>query len=417
MPLSLAWSLGLLSLGFLLVVAVLYEGAGLWQLHQALRAAKPLRSVRRFGVAAWLQQSYQQLHKKSEHQRDRLLRLLRQLRRMGRAMPDALVVFDAELRIQWLNRNAESLLGLKRSDRGADLLKTFAEPAVQQWLRQADGPMLFGVQAPQQVDAKLSLRKAELKHESLVGLRLLMARDVSAWVASEQIRRDFVANVSHELRTPLTVLRGYLESIDAEDLPEYAPIFEQMQRQTQRMVRIVEDLLTLARLENEATGTTVADQRIGMSLMLQHLVEDAKALSQNANPITLNASACVDLLGDEKDLRSVFANLLSNAVRYTPPGGLITVSFEAHAEGAAFSVRDCGIGIPQQHLHRLTERFYRVSASRSRDSGGTGLGLAIVNHVLMQHQARLEIESEVGRGSCFRCVFPKARLIELNRAF
>ncbi len=224
----------------------------------------------------------------------------------------------------------------------------------------------------------------------------------------EQMRRDFVANVSHELRTPLTVVHGYLDMLDPEEQPDWAPMLTEMQRQTMRMSQLVEDLLTLSRLEAQET---LIEDLVEMRPMLAALRREAEALSQGRHTITVVDTAHLDLTGSLKELHSAFSNLVSNAIRYTPAGGRITVRYETQPDGGvALSVEDSGLGIPATHLPRITERFYRVSNSRSRESGGTGLGLSIVKHVLNRHQARLDIESQVGVGSIFRCRFAPERV-------
>jgi two-component system phosphate regulon sensor histidine kinase PhoR len=221
------------------------------------------------------------------------------------------------------------------------------------------------------------------------------------------MRRDFVANVSHELRTPLTVIHGYLEMLEPTEQPEWAPMLGEMRRQSERMRQLVEDLLTLSRLEAQDVAV---DEDVPMTAMLATLRREAEALSQQRHAISIVDDAGVDLIGSPRELHSAFSNLVSNAVRYTPAGGRIGVRFRREGDGAVLAVEDSGVGIPASHLPRLTERFYRVSTSRSRESGGTGLGLAIVKHVLGLHQARLEITSEVGRGSVFACHFGPDRV-------
>ena len=240
---------------------------------------------------------------------------------------------------------------------------------------------------------------------------LLVVRDVTQLARLEQVRRDFVANVSHELRTPLTVVHGYLDLMEPEDNPEWVPMVDEMRKQSQRMNDLIEDLLTLSRLE---ARDHTADEPVPMPALLVTLRREAEALSQGRHPIEVEDVAGVDLKGSAKELHSAFSNLVSNAVRYTPTGGRVLIRFaRTPAGGAELSVRDSGQGIPAQHLARLTERFYRVSTSRSRESGGTGLGLSIVKHVLNLHQARFEIASEVGKGSTFSCVFGAERVREL----
>ena len=238
---------------------------------------------------------------------------------------------------------------------------------------------------------------------------LVVVRDVTKLMRLEHVRRDFVANVSHELRTPLTVVHGYLDMIEPEDHPDLAVMVEEMRRQSQRMTQLVEDLLTLSRLEAQ---DSLPDENVAMAPMLATLRREAEALSQRRHTIVIQDEANLDLSGSNKELHSAFSNLVANAIRYTPAEGEVRVRFARDPDGgASLSVRDTGYGIPAAHLPRLTERFYRVSTSRSRESGGTGLGLAIAKHVLGLHGARLEIESEVGRGSLFACRFPPERVL------
>jgi two-component system phosphate regulon sensor histidine kinase PhoR len=263
---------------------------------------------------------------------------------------------------------------------------------------------LLDVASPAAPDVRLNLRLIPYSDE----LWLLVARDVTKVMRLEHMRRDFVANVSHELRTPLTVIHGYLEMLDPADQPGWAPMLGEMRRQSERMRQLVEDLLTLSRLEAQ---DAVADEDVPMAAMLATLRREAEALSQQRHAISVVDEAGVDLLGSPRELHSAFSNLVSNAVRYTPAGGSIRIRFAREGDGAVLAVEDSGVGIPASNLPRLTERFYRVSTSRSRESGGTGLGLAIVKHVLGLHQARLDIRSEVGRGSSFACHFGADRVL------
>jgi len=206
------------------------------------------------------------------------------------------------------------------------------------------------------------------------------------------------------------VVHGYLEMLDPAENPDWAPMLAEMQRQSQRMTQLVEDLLTLSRLE---ARETLPEEHVAMAPMLATLRREAEALSQGRHRISVDDGARLDLWGSNKELHSAFSNLVSNAIRYTPAGGEIAVRFSRDGDGGAtLSVRDSGYGIPAAHLPRITERFYRVSTSRSRESGGTGLGLAIVKHVLGLHGARLEISSEVGKGSTFACRFHPERVFQ-----
>jgi two-component system phosphate regulon sensor histidine kinase PhoR len=263
--------------------------------------------------------------------------------------------------------------------------------------------------APSPVDPNIRLNLRLIPYSEQQWL--LVARDISKLMHLEQVRRDFVANVSHELRTPLTVIHGYLEMLDPADMPEWMPMFDEMRRQSARMGQIVEDLLTLSRLEGQEV---LPEETVAMSALLQTLRREGDALSQGRHKILVEDEAGVDLFGSTKELHSAFSNLVSNAVRYTPSGGTVRIRFSRESadggEGAVLAVHDTGYGIPAQHLPRITERFYRVSTSRSRETGGTGLGLSIVKHVLALHQARLEIQSEVGQGSVFSIHFGPARV-------
>ena len=293
----------------------------------------------------------------------------------------------------------------------ADLLRW--SPAALAWLAQGGDEPLNGIAAPVAAGADSSSAPRRLGFR-LVGYRdegeqLLIVRDISQSMRLEQMRRDFVANVSHELRTPLTVLHGYLDLIDPADSPQLAPMLEEMRSQTLRMTRLVEDLLTLSRLES---GRPLQDERLVLADILPILRREALALGQERHRVEIHDAAGLDLRGSPRDLHSAFSNLVANAVRYTPEGGHVTIAWQRNDEGGAtLSVSDTGQGIPPQHLERITERFYRVSNSRARHSGGTGLGLSIVKHVLQLHQARLEIASTLGSGSRFACVFGPERVL------
>lgn len=336
----------------------------------------------------------------------RLAGQLRALRNAAAALPDALVLLDREDRVRWFNEAAVHLLGLRRPrDRRAVLGARLAGTAIADWLAGGGGAALDDVPAPADAALHLSLSLLPVGRDQ----RLLIARDISNLSRLEQVRRDFVANVSHELRTPLTVIHGYLELLDPEDTPELEPIIGEMRLQSRRMGQIVEDLLTLSRLE---TQPKLTDEHVAMRALLTTLRKEAEALSHGRHTVTLEIADEADLLGSLKELHSAFSNLVSNAVRYTPTGGRIGIRWRRTPEGAAFAVSDTGYGIPLSHQARLTERFYRVSSSRSRETGGTGLGLSIVKHVLNLHQARLTVESEPGRGSTFAAEFGAERVLE-----
>jgi two-component system phosphate regulon sensor histidine kinase PhoR len=244
--------------------------------------------------------------------------------------------------------------------------------------------------------------------------KLLLSRDVTKIERLETMRRDFVANVSHELKTPLTVLAGFLETIREIELSDEqeAHYLTLMAEQAERMQQLVSDLLTLSALE---ANSTPVDESIDMCAVLERVEGTARSLSAGRHALSFQIDSSLDLMGAESEVASALTNLVTNAVRYTPDGGRVDVTWSkvllSEGNVGRFEVRDSGIGIPAQHLPRLTERFYRVDRGRSRDSGGTGLGLAIVKHALTRHQARLEVTSTVGIGSTFAAVFPERRLI------
>jgi len=239
---------------------------------------------------------------------------------------------------------------------------------------------------------------------------LLISRDITQLERVETMRRDFVANVSHELRTPLTVVNGFVETLldmDDRNNEMAARGLQLMGDQTQRMTHLVDDLLTLSRLESDSAA--MAETEVDIPALLNTILQDGLRVSGGNHQISLGKVSDDKLLGNSADLYSAFSNLVNNAIRYTPTGGSIELRWEGRNGEAVFSVKDSGIGIAPQHIPRLTERFYRVDRSRSRETGGTGLGLAIVKHIAVHHQARLEISSEEGKGSVFSLVFPPKR--------
>ncbi|GGK01578.1 phosphate regulon sensor histidine kinase PhoR [Luteimonas terricola] len=339
----------------------------------------------------------------------RLVEMMRAYRAVAIALPDALVVVDRNTqRVIWCNAAADRLLGLDYPrDKGASLCERLQPLPLAHWLsagRHAEP--IIDAASPADPAIRISLRLIPYSD----ALWLLVARDVGKLMRLEKMRRDFVANVSHELRTPLTVIHGYLDMLEPDETSDWEPIISEMRRQSQRMTQLVEDLLTLSRLEAQ---DTIEEDGVAMSPMLATLRREAGALSQGRHDVTVEDTAGVDLRGSTRELHSAFSNLVANAIRYTPSGGRIAVRFApAEDGGAVLSVEDSGYGIPEPHIARLTERFYRVSSSRTRETGGTGLGLAIVKHVLQLHQARLDIASEVGRGSIFSCHFGPGRIID-----
>ena len=359
----------------------------------------------------WNEVFYQLQRMRQHHWRRKrtMMQYLQRFRELTAAMPDATVVLRVGGEIEWFNEAAGRMLGLRSpQDVGQRIGNLVRHPAFVQHLRsrQYSDPVEFP--SPVNADMTLSVNIVPYGQEQL----LLVAPDVTRLHRLERIRRDFVANVSHELRTPLTVIGGFLETLnDSEESlsPDARRSLQLMEEQARRMRHLVEDLLLLARLETDERPPRQAV--VAMSVLLQVLYGEARSLSAGRHIIELEATPDLSLLGAEEELRSAFINLISNAVRYTPQGGRITLRWYADADGAHFEVQDTGEGIAAHHIPRLTERFYRVDVGRSRQTGGTGLGLAIVKHVLERHHAQLRVESELGRGSGFICDFPENLIV------
>lgn len=340
---------------------------------------------------------------------ERLLSIIKRVQESSEAMRDSVVMLDRHGDMEWWNSAAERMLGLRAAhDRGHHITNLVRDPRFVDYLHARDYREPLTLPAP--VDEQMVLQV----QITLYGddERLLMARDITRLHRLEEMRRDFVANVSHELRTPLTVLAGYLETYAtyADQLPpRFARGLGRMQEQTVRMQNLVSDLLLLSRLEIERGGEDHAP--LAMGPMLASVQRDAEALSGGRHILEVEQSEERTLTGSEQEIRSALSNLAFNAVRYTPEGSRIVLRWRSHGDGACLEVEDNGAGIDPVHLPRLTERFYRVDKGRSAATGGTGLGLAIVKHVLLRHDAQLEIDSRPGQGARFRCLFPASRLL------
>jgi len=342
----------------------------------------------------------------SNSERQQLSAAVTRFRSAGMAMPDGVMILDAENHIEWCNPTAERLFGIDGArDAGQQIMNLVRAPDFAAYLEQGDFSEPLVLRLTRGEERALSLRAIPYGHDQ----KLLLSRDVTQVERIEAMRRDFVANVSHELKTPLTVVNGFVETL-ADGKVKFSEerihaVLDLMQTQTSRMLHLIEDLLTLSALESSPGPVSEAD--IDVSALMRGLHADGEVLSGGRHRIELDIGEHAILTGDEKELRSGFGNLVSNAIRYTPAQGVIMLSWRRRDTGEGeFAVKDSGIGIEARHIPRLTERFYRVDQSRSRDTGGTGLGLAIVKHVLTRHQATLEIHSESGKGSCFMAVFP-----------
>jgi two-component system phosphate regulon sensor histidine kinase PhoR len=339
--------------------------------------------------------------------RRQLARLMIRSRRGAEALPYGVTVLDAEMRIDWCNAAASDHLSIALGkDRGQPIANFVRSPDFVEYLSEGQFSQPVRIPSPAESGRRLDLQVVPFGDDE----NLLLSNDVTGAERLEAMRRDFVANVSHELRTPLTVLAGFLETIqdlklDPQRVRDYVGL---MAPQAERMKRLTEDLLTLSALEHAPAPPPLV--RVPLRPLLERVRAEAVALSAGRHRVKLAVAEDLELLGSESELSSAFLNLASNAVRYTPAGGEVRLIWRKAGEGAEYAVEDTGIGIAPEHLPRLTERFYRVDRSRSRETGGTGLGLSIVKHALARHQAALHVESKPGKGSAFIARFPAARL-------
>lgn len=350
----------------------------------------------------------QKLQRRQKASRGRLTSALEQFEHAAMAVPDGMVILNGSEQIDWCNPASRRYLGLDcERDRGQFVRYLLRQAHFLEFLDAADYSRRLVCKSPVNREITLSLQLVPFDESK----KLLVARDITDLERVDEMRRDFIANVSHELRTPLTVVGGFVETLaDAPGLPaaDSRHYFDLMLDHTRRMQHLLDDLLTLSRLES--ADHLLYDEPVNVPEMADALKAEAESLSRGRHSVRLEIDSAAWLAGNLQEIRSALGNLVSNAVRYTPEGGAITLAWrECDGEGV-FSVTDTGEGIAAEHIPRLTERFYRVDRSRSRETGGTGLGLAIVKHVLTRHGARLDIQSTPGKGSTFSAVFPAQRV-------
>lgn len=340
--------------------------------------------------------------KQEQMTHQKMMGLIKKIRSSLLALQDAVILLDKDDSLEWWNQAAETLLELRSEDQGRSILDLINVPEFTDYYVNAVSPN-DGVRLRSWRDYERFLQ-CEVTHFGTE--KLLIIYDVTRLQHLEQMRKDFVGNVSHELRTPLTVLMGYIETFsDQPDLdPKWQRGFSLMTQQTERMNRIINDLLLLSRLENEEA---ISSERVDMPKLMTSIFDDTQAYNRDyCHLIDLHIDSQLDVYGSYSYLNSALLNLVINAIKYTPKGGIVRITWQEVKDGCLFSVQDNGIGVAPEHLERLTERFYRVDSGRSRSTGGTGLGLAIVKHVLYQHGAKLKVESEEDRGSTFSVFFP-----------
>jgi two-component system, OmpR family, phosphate regulon sensor histidine kinase PhoR len=421
--------LGVLA-GVLLVAAMIWSAAGAAAALGFLAGIQALVMLRRlwqeFRLARWLENPdevtppdatgtwgdifyrLEKLQRRQKASRSELSNALEQFEHAAMAVPDGMVILSRSDQIEWCNPASRKYLGLDcQRDRGQFVRYLLRQANFLEFLDASDYSRRLVCKSPINRETILSLQLVPFGEAQ----KLLVARDITELERVDAMRRDFIANVSHELRTPLTVVGGFVETLaDAPALPraDTQRYYELMLDNTRRMQRLLDDLLTLSRLES--ADNNLKEERVNVPEMVRSLESEAQSLSRGRHAVHLRLESARWVNGATQELRSALSNLVSNAVRYTPAGGEITLAWSDRGDEAVFSVADTGEGIASEHIPRLTERFYRVDRSRSRETGGTGLGLAIVKHVLTRHGARLEVQSIPGKGSTFSVVFPAQRI-------
>jgi len=424
---------GLLStLGLLLGAILLVDARKIARLLTWLRAdaegERPAQVGTWGDIAYQIERALQRRERKIDAERERLTQFLTAVE----ASPIGVLLLDADHQITWCSRVAADHLGLDpKRDLGQPVTNLVRAPAFVEHLsaprdgpriahspwgsREVSAPEAQGggepAQAPVSFAGQGGARLSALVQPYGEGLKLILTQDITERERAEAMRRSFVANVSHEIRTPLTVLAGFVETMSQLPLSEVERkrVLTLMGEQAQRMQALVADLLTLAQLEG--SPRPVADHWLKVTELMQRARVDALSLSAGRHGLSFEGGDDAQIAGNETELHSALGNLVANAVRYTPEGGHIDVRWIwLHDGWGVFEVRDTGIGIEREHLPRLTERFYRVDGSRSRDTGGTGLGLSIVKHVLQRHGGAIDVQSEPGKGSTFRLLLPPSRV-------
>jgi two-component system phosphate regulon sensor histidine kinase PhoR len=399
---------------WLLAAACLYiawQLFNLYRLDRWLRLRSQLDPPNIGGIWGDIIGQVVRLHRRKQFHKQRLIQLFRELRRSTAALPDGVIILSTQNEIVWFNRQAARLLGLRRPvDIGLRIDNLIRSPEFVLYLHGDDFALPLVIRPPVQAELYLALQLVPYGG----GQSLLLVRDVTRQMRLEAMRKDFVANASHELRTPLTVISGYLDTM-ADDFgvdQAWAGPIRDMRAQAQRMNAIITDLLELSRLES-ADGEAPREP-IDVPAMLERMHRDALAASGRPRHVLLELESADGLFGAPHEIESAFTNLLVNGLKYTPVDGTVRMRWSSDEDGAHFAVIDTGIGISAEHIPRLTERFYRVDAGRSRGEGGSGLGLAIVKHAMQRHGGWLDVRSTEGKGSAFTCHFPVQRISRLG---
>lgn len=341
------------------------------------------------------------LQRHQQQETNNLQAVIKRIQEITSALKDGIIILDWRGHLDFWNPAAQRLIGFRTKDQGLSVINFIRHPKFVSYFESGDYSQPLELPSPRNAQKQLLLQITRFGHQE----RLIVIRDVTQLHHLEQMRQDFIANVSHELRTPLTVINGYIETLaDNNTQPGWEKPLHQVLQQGKRMALLIQDLLVLSRLETTEAGADHSS--IDLSALLSQVKNEAEALAQDKHQVVeLVIETSLTLNGSEKELHSAFSNLAFNAVKYTPPEGKIQLRLWSDNSHLYLSVTDNGPGIDAKHIPRLTERFYRVDESRNSSTGGTGLGLAIVKHVLLRHDGELRITSELGKGSCFTCVF------------
>lgn len=398
------WMEGLVLALAAMIVMVFVQLSYLFQLSSWLDDPQSAKLPDGWGAWTSIFSRLYKMRREDEKNQAELTEWLARFRQAMHLLPDGVVIMDDVLFLEWCNPAAEKHLGLTHErDKGMRVTNLVRNPDFMDYiiLGRYDQPLTISFR-----DRKLIVQIIPFENRR----QILVTHDVTETERIEEMRRDFIANASHELRTPLTVIVGFLEIAASEglDAATRSAHLKLMTEQGHRMQHLIEDMLTLSRLES--VDYPLRAERVDVKRLVEQVQRDAEALSAGRHEITLAIDG-PDVMGSYEELHSAFGNLASNAVRYTPAGGKIHLVWKASDAGAKFMVEDTGIGISTEHISRLTERFYRVDKSRSRETQGTGLGLAIVKHVLLRHSSTLQIKSEAGKGSTFIVCMPKTALV------
>ena len=405
---TIGWIYGHTERGLLLAALL----ALAWQVRKLLSFERALRTgdfdAFRYGEGIWEQlfSRYHFQHERAERSKSSYRTLLKEIRKSTNAMPDGAVIIDANHEIVRCNKASKRLAGLKpKKDRGQRIDNIVRDPGLTALLHSDDQSHSVEIKSPVKDGNWLDCRIVPYG----VDQKLVFLRDVTERMRLSKMRRDFVANASHELRSPLTVISGYLDALadDPETPADWTGPVDQMQAQARRMTQIVSELLELSGLEGGSKATT--SEIVDVAGLVAGVKKSYSGHGESAEILT-NMESSAQIRGNSSQIESVIANLVSNAVRHTPLDGTVTVSWRSGPDGADLVVADTGEGIADEHIPRLTERFFRVDRGRSREDGGIGLGLAIVKHVLTRHDAVLYIASEAGEGATFCCHFPPERV-------